>query len=214
MAAPAGRAGRVRIVAGRHRGRRLATPRGGGVRPTSERVREALFDVLAHNAWGPGGAALPGGARVIDGFAASGALGFEALSRGAVHATFLETDADALRVIAANAEVIGESENVAVLSRDATRPGPAERACALAFLDPPYRSGLVPRALEALAREGWLEGGALAVVELAANEPFAPPPGFAVIDDRRYGSTRVVFVRWSGERGSPPSPRSFQKRSL
>ncbi len=198
MAAQAGRAGRVRIVAGRHRGRRLAVPRGGGVRPTSERVREALFDVLVHNALGPGGAALPGGARVIDAFAASGALGFEALSRGAVHATFLETDADALRVIAANAEAIGETANVAIVSRDATRPGPAERACALAFLDPPYRSGLARRALEALAREGWLDGGALAVVELAANEPFAAPAGFAVIDDRRYGATRIVFARWLG----------------
>ena len=194
----AGGSGRVRIVAGKHRGRRLAAPAAGGVRPTAERVREALFDVLAHNAYGPGGAALPRGARAVDAFAASGALGFEALSRGAQHVTFLETDVQAVQVIRANAEALGETAAVSVLARDATRPGAAELAYALAFLDPPYDSGLAAPALAALARDGWLDTGALSVVELSAKEDFAPPAGFTVVDERRYGGTRIVFLNWSG----------------
>ena len=187
----------MRIVAGRHRGRRLAAPPGRGVRPTADRVREALFDVLAHNAYGPGGDALPAGARVIDAFAGTGALGFEALSRGADHVTFLENDTAAVRALHLNAASLGETDSVAILARDATRPGPADEACALAFLDAPYRSGLAAPALAGLASMGWLAGGALAVVELATGEDFAPPESFEIIDERRYGDTRIVFLRRS-----------------
>ncbi len=186
----------MRVVAGKHRGRRLAAPAGGRVRPTADRVREALFNVLAHKAFGPDDRRLPRGARVVDGFAGSGALGFEALSRGAAHVTFLETRAEALRVIRKNAQTLDEAEKVTILACDATRPGPAEAPCALAFLDPPYGSGLAVPALEALARDGWLGPGALAVVELAAGEDFAPPAGFATLDERRYGDTRIVFLRY------------------
>ncbi len=187
----------MRIVAGRHRARRLASPAGQGVRPTADRVREALFDVLAHNAYGPGGEALPAGARVIDAFAGTGALGFEALSRGAAHVTFIENDAGALRCLRRNAATLDEADAVTIVARDATRPGPADGACALAFLDAPYRSGLAAPALAGLASMEWLAGGALAVVELATEEDFAPPQGFADIDERRYGDTRIVFLRWS-----------------
>ena len=151
----------MRVVAGRHRGRRLATPSGPDVRPTSERVREALFDVLAHNPYGPGGATLPRGAAVVDAFAGSGALGFEALSRGATHVTFIDDDAEALRFLRRNAHTLDDEEAVTILSRDATLPGPAPSPCALAFLDPPYRSGLAGPALAELAKMGWLTGGAL-----------------------------------------------------
>ncbi len=187
----------MRVVAGKHRGRRLATPAGLAVRPTGERVREALFDILAHNAYGPGDTALPRGARIVDAFAGSGALGFEALSRGAAQVTFIENDAVAARGLRHNAAVLDEEDAVEVLSCDATRPGPAPAPCALAFLDPPYRSGLAAPALTALAHMRWLVPGGLAVVEIAATEPFAPPAGFTVIDDRRYGHTRIVFLRWS-----------------
>ena len=186
----------MRVVAGRHRGRRIDTPPGRGVRPTSDRAREALFDVLAHNAYGPDAAALPRGVRVVDAFAGSGALGFEALSRGAAHATFLEIDGEALRVVGANAAAMDELGRVTMLPRDATRPGPAAAPCALAFLDPPYRSGLAAPTLAALAAEGWLSPGAVCVIELAAKEHFAPPPGFAALDERRYGAARIVFLRW------------------
>ena len=186
----------MRVVAGKHRGRRLAAPRGRGARPTSDRVREALFDVLAHNAYGPGGVELPRGVRVVDAFAASGALGFEALSRGASHVTFFERDARALDSIRANARALGETGAVTVVQRDATRPGPARRPCALVFLDPPYRSGLGVPALEAFAAQGWLDADAICAVELAAREAFAPPDGFEVIDERHYGGTRLVILRW------------------
>ncbi len=187
----------MRIVAGRHRGRRLAAPPGRGVRPTADRVREALFDVLAHNAYGPGGAALPAGARVIDAFAGTGALGFEALSRGAAHVTFIENDAGALRCLRRNAATLDEADAVTILARDATQPGPADAACTLAFLDAPYRSGLAAPALAGLVSMEWLGDRALAVVELATEEDFAPPQGFADIDERHYGDTRLLFLRWS-----------------
>ena len=186
----------MRVVAGKHRGRRLAAPAGGRVRPTADRVREALFNVLAHKAFGPDDRRLPQGARVIDAFAGSGALGFEALSRGAAHVTFLETGAEALRVIRKNAEALEEAENVTIRGRDATRPGPAEAPCALAFLDPPYGRGLAVPTLAALVRDGWLADGALAVVELSTKEPFTAPPGFEAVDERHYGDTRVVLLRY------------------
>ncbi len=187
----------MRVVGGSRRGCRLEVPAGRAVRPTSDRVREALFNVLAHNDFGAGGSALPRGARVLDAFAGSGALGCEALSRGAVHATFIENAGEALTALRRNLANLGaDDDQAAVLARDATRPGPADNACALAFLDPPYRSGLAEPALAELARMGWLAAGAVAVVELAAREPFDPPPGFAPLDDRRYGATRLVFLRY------------------
>ena len=186
----------MRVVAGRHRGRRLAAPPGRATRPTPDRVREALFDVLAHNAFGPGAEALPRGAAVVDAFAGSGALGLEALSRGAAHATFLEIDDVALEVNRANAAALGELDRVTILARDATRPGPAPAPCALAFLDPPYSSGLAAPALTALAAEGWLSPGAVCVVEFSTREDIALPTGFAALDERRYGITRIVFASW------------------
>ncbi len=159
-------------------------------------MREALFDVLAHNAYGPGGVELPRGVCVVDAFAATGALGFEALSRGASHVTFFERDPRALDSIHANARALGETGAVTIVQRDATRPGPARRPCALVFLDPPYRSGLAVPALEAFAAQGWLDADAICAVELAAREVFAPPDGFEMIDERRYGGTRLVILRW------------------
>lgn len=188
----------MRIVAGSHRGRRLKAPAGNAVRPTRDRIREALFNLLAHNRWH--GAALPRDAAVVDGFAGTGALGFEALSRGAAHVSFLENDPAALDLLRHNAALFSDSaERIAILNCDATRPGRARQACHLALLDPPYGSGLAKAALEALARGGWLKPGALAVVELAAKEPVVdPPPGFEALDERRYGVTRLVILRWPG----------------
>ncbi len=188
----------MRVVAGRHRGRRLEAPPGRAVRPTADRLRETLFDVLAHNAYGPGGETLPEGARVLDAFAGSGALGFEALSRGAARATFLENDAKALATLRRNAATLGETERVEILARDATHPGPAVGPHALAVLDPPYGAGLAAPALTALAQGGWLLDGALCVVELAARDAFIAPAGFAPIDQRRHGTTRILFLRRSG----------------
>ncbi len=188
----------MRIVAGRLRGRRIVPPSGTAVRPTASRVREALFDILGHAAWA--GAARLQGAQVLDAFAGSGALGFEALSRGAKAATFLEREADHCRLIEANAATLGVADEIQVLRRDATRPGRPTVRADLVFLDPPYGAGQAAPALAALAREGWLAPDALVAAELALEEDLVPPPGFEPIDARRYGRTRLVFLVGSGPR--------------
>jgi 16S rRNA (guanine966-N2)-methyltransferase len=183
----------MRIVAGRHRGRALAAPEGRDIRPTSERLREAVFNILAH-----GIPSLPAEARVLDVFAGTGALGLEALSRGAAHVTFIETDKAATRLIRYNLATLGETANADLLARDAERPGsaPAGDPATLAFLDPPYRSGLAEPALAALGAGGWLAEGARIIIELAHDEAFTSPSGFTEDDSRIYGKSRVVFLTW------------------
>ncbi len=182
----------MRIVAGRHKGRVLQAPPGNATRPTADRVREALFNILAH------GEAPPlRGARLLDAFAGSGALGFEALSRGAAHVTFMENDPAAYAVIHGNARKMGAAEaEAAILRADATRPPPARQPCDMVLMDPPYKSGLGQAALTALAAQGWIAPQALVVVEVAAAEAFASPlPGFVIAHERRYGAARLVFLR-------------------
>jgi 16S rRNA (guanine966-N2)-methyltransferase len=185
----------MRVTGGKHRGRRIEAGPGLDVRPTAIRARQALFNILAHSPKLLTHPPLPVEARVVDVFAGTGALGFEALSRGARHVTFIDNDEAALDLIKRNAAHLGEAEQVSVLRRDATAPGRASAPCGLAFLDPPYRSGLAVKALAALEREGWLGPGAIAVVELAATEDFAPPQGFEIADIRAYGAAKVVILR-------------------
>lgn len=186
----------MRIVGGLHKGRRLVAPPGAGVRPTSDRTREALFDILAHAAWaGEYAARGPGGAGVLDAFAGTGALGLEALSRGAPRAWFFDTDRRALTAIRQNIAALGEAARCHVSAADATRPPPAPQALGLVFLDPPYGSDLAQPALTSLAARGWLAPGAICVVETDARETMSPPGGFALLDDRRYGHTRLLFLR-------------------
>ncbi len=180
----------MRIVAGRHRGRRLAAPAGRESRPTADRARQALFNILAHAA----GAPLEG-VRVVDCFAGTGALGLEALSQGAAHATFVESHPAALSALQANIAALGETERTTLLRTDATRLPAAGQPCGLAFLDPPYHGGLAGPCLTALAATGWLTADALAVVEVAAREEFAAPAGFMIADERVYGAARLVFLR-------------------
>ncbi|OIQ97172.1 ribosomal RNA small subunit methyltransferase D [mine drainage metagenome] len=181
----------MRIVAGRHRGRVLLAPPGATTRPTADRVREALFNILAHGETPP-----LRGARVLDAFAGSGALGFEALSRGAAHATFMEIDPAAYAVIHGNARKMTAEGEADILRADATRPPPARRPCDIVLMDPPYKSGLGQTALTALAAQGWIAPQALVVVEVAAAEAFASPlPDFVIADERRYGAARLVFLR-------------------
>ena len=183
----------MRIVAGKHRGRRIAAPPGDAVRPTSERAREALFNILAHGRFAP--APIFEDARVLDVFAGTGAFGLEALSRGARFATFIEKDRAAREALAANIKALGESGRTRLLAVDATLPPRADGPYDLVFLDPPYRSGLAAAALEALARTGWLSPDALVIVELAARSDFEPPAGFETLEERRYGAGRLVFLR-------------------
>jgi 16S rRNA (guanine966-N2)-methyltransferase len=179
----------MRIVAGRHKGRRLAAPPGRDTRPTADRARQALFDVLAHS-----DLVELDGALVVDAFAGSGALGLEALSRGAARAWLIDDHPQAVATIRTNVAALGEEGCATILRADATRPPPAPAACTLALLDPPYGKDLAPAALAALAARGWLAEGALAAVELGAADEFIPPAGFTLVDERRWGAARVAFV--------------------
>ena len=164
------------------------------VRPTAERVREALFDILLHGAM----AAPLDGARVVDLFAGTGALGLEALSRGAAHVTVVEREADVRGVLRANIEALGCTDRATVIAGDATRLSPALAACDLALLDPPWRAGLAAPALDALAAGGWLAEDATVVVEHGADDPVEPPPRLTLRDSRRYGRTALTFLSPAG----------------
>jgi 16S rRNA (guanine966-N2)-methyltransferase len=188
----------MRIVAGKHRGRTLAAPKGRNTRPTAARAREALFNILAHAGFGPDGGAALDDALVLDAFAGTGAFAFEALSRGAKAATLFETDRAVLACAKANATALKEQANVAILARDATKPGTADRPHDVVFLDPPYGKELAVKALAALAARGWIAAGALAIAEIGAKEDFIPPEGFTSLDERTYGAAKFVIVRWRG----------------
>ena len=184
----------LRIVGGSHRGRRLVAPSGELVRPTSDRAREALFNILSHGNFAASGllfAARP----VLDAFAGTGAVGLEALSRGASAAAFIESEREALAALRRNVGALGEEDRAQIVAGDATRPPRAAFACAVAFLDPPYHSGLAGLAVAALAAVGWLTPDALVVIEVAAREELPLPAGFTLMDERVYGAARLVFVR-------------------
>ncbi len=187
----------MRLVAGRHKGRRLTAPPGRIARPTADRVRQALFDILAHT-----DLVELEGAVVVDAFAGSGALGLEALSRGAAHVSFLELHAESLAAIYANVTALKEDGRTKVIRADATKPPAAPAPCTLALLDPPYHSGLALPCLAGLAAKGWLAKEALVVVELAEDEDFAPPAGFEAVDTRRHGAAKLVFVVYGVENSS------------
>lgn len=180
----------MRIVAGVWRGRALVAPPGAATRPTADRVRQALFDMLLHAPWG--GRDLLEGAAVLDAFAGTGALGLEALSRGAAHATFLERDRAALAALRANIAACRAADRAAVLAVDATLPPPG-RPCALIFLDPPYGQGLVPLALARLDRAGWIAPGALAVAETGRDEVIELPG--ITLAERAHGAARLTVWR-------------------
>ncbi len=183
----------MRIISGSLKGRRIHAPEGAQTRPTTDRVREALFNVLAHADWAPALA----GARVLDLFAGSGALGLEAASRGAAFVLFMETDARARAAIRRNVTDLGLTGITRIWRRDATRPG----LCApmkpfhLVFLDPPYGKGLGEAALSALPAGGWLAPGAVLVWEESARNDVTIPPGYALRQERTYGDTRLMFLQ-------------------
>ena len=188
----------MRIVAGRLKGRAIVAPAGQGTRPTSDRARQAVFNVLEHAAW----AESFQGLRVIDLFAGSGALGFEAMSRGAVFCLFVETDEAARGAIRENAEAFGVMGAIRVHRRSAVDLGPRPRsdgeAFGLAFLDPPYGKGLGEQALAKLIEGDWLSPGAIVALERGSDEPEIETPGYERLDARDYGAARVLFLRVAG----------------
>ncbi len=188
----------MRIVGGKHKGRRLTAPPGLDIRPTTDRAREALFNILGHGDYaGPNGP-CPRACAVLDVFAGTGALGLEALSRGAASVCFIERDKAAARHIQQTAAALGEEDRVTVLTRDGTAPGQAPARFDLVLMDAPYRTGQSEPSLIALAAQGWLRQGAVCCVELGKNEAFQAAPGFSLLDERRYGAARIVILRWDG----------------
>ena len=184
----------MRIVGGQFRGRPLAAPGDDRTRPTSDRVRESVFNILSHG--------IPDfeldGAKVLDLFAGTGALGLEALSRGAAFCLFVEEDAEARALIRRNVEALELTGGTKIFRRDATDLGPAGRngGFTLVFLDPPYGQGLAERALVSAAAGGWLEPGAVAVIEERKDAAVAWPAGFVELDRRAWGETQAVFGRF------------------
>lgn len=163
------------------------------VRPTSDKVRQAVFNILEHNDFGIDFAI--DGVRVADLFAGTGALGIEALSRGAAFATLIDDDADSRALIRRNVEALGLTGVTKIWRRDATALGRANDTYGLAFLDPPYGKDLVASALTSLREGGWLADQALIVAEMAEDDDVPSTDGFRILDERRYGDTRVMFLR-------------------
>jgi 16S rRNA (guanine966-N2)-methyltransferase len=178
----------MRIIAGQWRGRPLQAPKGAAIRPTSDRAREALFDILEH------GEPPLRGARFLDLFCGTAAIGIEAGSRGAAEVLLIENDPEALQVAKANLARLGGPAHLRLQAGNAARLGAAPQPFDLVFLDPPYRSGLALPALEGL-RRGWLAADARVIVEQAANEAVDPPDGFVLEQERRYGAARFWFLR-------------------
>ncbi len=179
----------MRIVAGTWRGRTLVAPPGSHTRPTADRIRQALFDMLLHAPWG--GRDAVEGMQVLDVFAGTGALGLEALSRGAAHVTFIEQERAALAALRANIAALGAERLCTVLPVDALAV-PSGQKCDLIFLDPPYGHDLVARALLRLRLTGWIAPTALIVAETGRDEP---PPSVPLLAERVHGAARISVWR-------------------
>jgi 16S rRNA (guanine966-N2)-methyltransferase len=185
----------MRVVGGRLRGRVLTGPKSQAIRPTADRLRESLFNILVHAYGDP-----IGGARVLDLFAGTGALGIEAISRGAGFALFVDETAEARALIRENVAALGLGGVTRIFRRDATKLGAAHpvEPFSLVFADPPYGRDLGTAALAAARGGGWLAPDALVVVEEAAKSGFAPPEGFLELERRGYDDTEVIFCRFNG----------------
>jgi 16S rRNA (guanine966-N2)-methyltransferase len=182
----------MRVVGGRLKGRNLASPASRDIRPTADRLRESVFNILIHAHGDP-----ISGARVLDLFAGTGALGIEAISRGAVFALFVDNGTEARALLRNNVEALGLGGVTKVFRRDATNLGPAHpvEPFSLVFLDPPYGKGLADKALISMRDGGWLTPGAVLVVEEAKAAVFAASEGFEELERRAYDDTEFVFLR-------------------
>jgi 16S rRNA (guanine966-N2)-methyltransferase len=182
----------VRVVGGRLRSREFVAPKSSAIRPTADRLRESLFNILIHGYGDP-----VSGARVLDLFAGTGALGIEALSRGTDYVLFVDDGAEARALLRENTQTLGLAGVTRIFRRDATKLGPCHpvEPFTLAFLDPPYGKGLAEQALTS-AREGnWLVPGAIVVVEEAKDAAFKTPDGYDELERRAYDDTEFVFLR-------------------
>jgi 16S rRNA (guanine966-N2)-methyltransferase len=182
----------MRVVGGRLRGRALAAPKTPAIRPTADRLRESLFNILVHGYGNP-----VDGARVLDLFAGTGALGIEAISRGAAFVLFVDDSTEARALLRGNVETLGLGGVTRVFRRDATKLGPAHpvEPFSLVFVDPPYGCWLAEKALAGARDGGWLQPDGLVVVEEAVAAKFAPPEGYNELERRAYDDTEFIFLR-------------------
>ena len=188
----------MRIVGGELRGRKLQAPSVTDLRPTSDRARESIFNILSH-----GKPAIDlDGVSIVDVFAGTGALGLEAISRGAAHATFIDANRASLKHAGDNAAQLGVWKQTMLLKFDARRLAPPPRAakapCAVAFLDAPYNLELTIPALQGLINKGWVTAGSICVVETEQENILEPPRGYRLIEDRNYGAAQVHFLEVLG----------------
>lgn len=178
----------IRIIAGTHRSRKLLLPESDTIRPTTDKVREALFSMLIHRL------GTFDGVWVCDAFCGTGAYGLEALSRGAEKVFFLDQDRTSLSLAKRNAESLKETGKCNFVQTDAARPPAAPKPCHLLLLDPPYNKGLAETSLHALTAQGWAEKAALAAVEVARDEAFTAPPGWTILTERAHGPARLILL--------------------
>ncbi len=183
----------MKIIAGKHKGRNIESLPGKDIRPTSGRTRGAVFNILTHGRfYGENSPII--GSRIVDIFCGTGALGLEAFSRGAAHVTFVDENQRAVDITRKNVEKFGEMKNASFIRSDSTRIPPAIKPCKLAFLDPPYESGLAPKGLKSLVKGGWLEKGAIVVVEISKKEELEIPEEFEKVSERIYNSTKIILL--------------------
>jgi len=188
----------MRITGGIHRGRSLTAPEGKNTRPTGDRARLSVFNILLHGGWHDG---VLDEATVLDVFAGTGAMGLEALSQGAKHAAFIEREHPAIESCKANIAALKETTRTAIFTFDATHPIARPlyiEPRSLIFLDPPYGKNLGAQALTALADKSWLKEGAVCVLEMSKKAPEVIPASFTLHDERVYGLAKIVFLSWSG----------------
>ena len=187
----------MRIVGGTHKGRVLVALPGRGTRPTSARIRETIFNILTHSIDGFNLSDIS----VVDVFAGTGALGLEALSRGAKHVTFIDSSRRALDIVKKNSTALNEWRNTTILKVDATHFSPPPRAskapCGLAFLDAPYEQGLSLPALLGIINKGWVKSGAIVIIEMAAKEEIDLPRQYEHLNERTYGAARILTLKVS-----------------
>lgn len=182
----------MRIVGGQYARRRLVAPSGNVTRPTSDRVREAVFNILQHHDWGINKSTIEG-SFVLDACCGTGAMGLEALSRGASAAWFMDKDRAALQALRTNIENLKCQAQCHIQQTDALSPSTAQHPCHLIFLDPPYRENLTERIVPVLREKGWIAPQALLVTEAAHDERSNLPEQFDIKLQRRYGDTQITF---------------------
>ena len=186
----------MRVISGKHKGRKIETVSSKNLRPTTGMAREALFNILSHGKFNNDGSQFLQGCYVLDLFCGCGALSIEALSRGAKHAVLIDIDQSHLAIARKNISSLGEEENASFIRGDSATPPPARIPCNLIFLDPPYGKGFVDKSLKSLIAGEWLADDAIIVVETAKTEDLTIPDNFTELDDRKYGNSRIRIMQW------------------